>query len=71
MDMSFPPLLHPLFRHDLLFFEDLIVRYRWIVATLSTVYLRFHYVIDVLAGILLAVLCLVLERMTTARWKQL
>ncbi|MBW8057112.1 MAG: phosphatase PAP2 family protein [candidate division NC10 bacterium] len=38
---------------------------------LSTVYLRFHYVIDVLAGILLAVLCLVLERMTTARWKQL
>lgn len=43
MDMSFPPLLHPLFRHDLLFFEDLIVRYRWIVATLSTVYLYGTY----------------------------
>ncbi len=37
----------------------------------STVYLRFHYVIDVLAGILLAILCLVLERMTMARWKRL
>ncbi len=34
----------------------------------STVYLRYHYVIDVLAGILLAVFCVVLERVTTARW---
>ncbi len=34
----------------------------------STGYLRYHYVIDVVAGILLAVLCVVLERMTTALW---
>ncbi|MFQ5846177.1 MAG: phosphatase PAP2 family protein [Candidatus Methylomirabilales bacterium] len=34
----------------------------------STVYLRYHYVIDVLAGILLALLCLVVERMTTVLW---
>lgn len=36
----------------------------------STVYLRYHYVVDVLAGILLAVLCAVLERMTTALWRR-
>lgn len=36
----------------------------------STVYLRYHYVIDVLAGILLAVFCVVLERVATARWYQ-
>lgn len=36
----------------------------------STVYLRYHYVVDVLAGILLAVLCAVLERTTTALWQR-
>ncbi len=34
----------------------------------STVYLRYHYVVDVLAGIVLAVLCLGLERATTQLW---
>ena len=34
----------------------------------STVYLRYHYVVDVLAGIALAVLCVVLERVTTNLW---
>ena len=34
----------------------------------STVYLRYHYVVDVLAGILLAALCPVLERLTFALW---
>ncbi|MGH7371035.1 MAG: phosphatase PAP2 family protein, partial [Candidatus Methylomirabilales bacterium] len=34
----------------------------------STVYLRYHYVVDVLAGILLAALCPVLERVTFALW---
>jgi membrane-associated phospholipid phosphatase len=34
----------------------------------STVYLRYHYMVDVLAGIALAVLCVVLERMTTNLW---
>ena len=34
----------------------------------STVYLRYHYVVDVLAGILLAALCLGLERMTLSRY---
>jgi membrane-associated phospholipid phosphatase len=35
----------------------------------STVYLRYHYVVDVLAGILLAALCPVLERVTLALWR--
>jgi len=34
----------------------------------STVYLRYHYVVDVLAGILLAAVCPVLERVTFALW---
>lgn len=34
----------------------------------STVYLRYHYVVDVVAGILLAVLCVVLERVVTHFW---
>lgn len=34
----------------------------------STVYLRYHYVVDVLAGIALAVLCIGLERVTTNLW---
>jgi membrane-associated phospholipid phosphatase len=34
----------------------------------STVYLRYHYVVDVLAGILLAALCPVLERVTFTVW---
>jgi membrane-associated phospholipid phosphatase len=37
---------------------------------LSTVYLRYHYVVDVLAGFLLAGLCLVLERMTLTLWRR-
>ena len=37
---------------------------------LSTVYLRYHYVIDVLVGILLAGPCVVLERMVTAYWQR-
>ena len=36
----------------------------------STVYLRYHYVVDVLAGILLAGLCLGLERMTLTLWRR-
>ncbi|MFQ5883137.1 MAG: phosphatase PAP2 family protein [Candidatus Methylomirabilales bacterium] len=36
----------------------------------STVYLRYHYVVDVLAGILLAAICLILERMTMAFWRR-
>ncbi|MGH7422758.1 MAG: phosphatase PAP2 family protein [Candidatus Methylomirabilales bacterium] len=36
----------------------------------STVYLRYHYVVDVLAGILLAGLCLVLERVTLTLWRR-
>ncbi len=35
----------------------------------STVYLRYHYVVDVLAGILLAIFCLILERMVVDRWR--
>jgi membrane-associated phospholipid phosphatase len=35
----------------------------------STVYLRYHYVVDVLAGILLAGPSVVLERMVTAYWQ--
>jgi membrane-associated phospholipid phosphatase len=35
----------------------------------STVYLRYHYVVDVLAGILLAALCPVLERVTFTLWR--
>jgi membrane-associated phospholipid phosphatase len=34
----------------------------------STVYLRYHYVVDVLAGILLAAVCPVLERATFSLW---
>ncbi|MFQ5989661.1 MAG: phosphatase PAP2 family protein [Candidatus Methylomirabilales bacterium] len=34
----------------------------------STVYLRYHYVVDVLAGIVVVVLCLGLERATTHFW---
>ncbi len=36
----------------------------------STVYLRYHYVIDVLAGIVLAGLCVILERVTLASWSR-
>jgi membrane-associated phospholipid phosphatase len=36
----------------------------------STVYLRYHYVVDVLAGVLLAILCVVLERMTMTLWRR-
>jgi hypothetical protein len=36
----------------------------------STVYLRYHYVVDVLAGILLAGLCLGLERTTLTVWRR-
>ena len=34
----------------------------------STVYLRYHYVVDVLAGVLLAGLCLGLDRALFGRW---
>lgn len=37
---------------------------------LSTVYLRYHYVIDVVVGILLTGPCIVLERMVTAYWQR-
>lgn len=36
----------------------------------STVYLRYHYVIDVLVGILLAIPCVVVERTVTAFWQR-
>ena len=34
----------------------------------STVYLRYHYVVDVVAGILLAAVCIALERVVTHYW---
>lgn len=34
----------------------------------STVYLRYHYVVDVMAGIVVAVLCIGLERVVTHLW---
>lgn len=36
----------------------------------STVYLRYHYVIDVLAGILLAIPCVIVERAVTGLWRR-
>lgn len=36
----------------------------------STVYLRYHYAIDVLAGMALAVVCIGLERVTTNLWRR-
>jgi membrane-associated phospholipid phosphatase len=35
---------------------------------ISTVYLRYHYVVDVIAGIVLAVVCIGLERVVTHFW---
>lgn len=34
----------------------------------STVYLRYHYVVDVVAGVLLAVLCVAVEHIVTSLW---